>query len=89
MPLYDTLYPLFPYSVAISFPCRNNFDKNQAIFLESAQNPRTFAAVKDHTLVVFSYIYFGYLVKKEKGSQRRAFFLLIPCNFCIVAVIQA
>ena len=37
-----------PYSVAISFPCRNNFDKNQANFLESAQNPRTFAAVKVH-----------------------------------------
>ena len=47
-----------PYSVAISFPCRNNFDKNQAIpcrnnfdknqanFLESAQNPRTFATSK-------------------------------------------
>ena len=42
--VHDTLYPLFPYSVAISFPCRNNFDKNQANFLESAQNPRTFAA---------------------------------------------
>ena len=39
---------LFPYSVAISFPCRNNFDKNQANFLESTQNPRTFAAVKVH-----------------------------------------
>ena len=37
--------PLLPYSVAISFPCRNNFDKNQANFLESAQNPRTFASV--------------------------------------------
>ena len=34
-----------PYSVANSLPCRNNFDKNQANFLESAQNPRTFAAV--------------------------------------------
>jgi hypothetical protein len=34
-----------PYSVAISFPCRNNFDKILAIFLESAQNPRTFASV--------------------------------------------
>ena len=37
--------PLFPYSVAISFLCRNNSDKNQANFLESAQNPLTFAAV--------------------------------------------
>ena len=34
-----------PYSVAISFPCRNNSDKNQANFLESAQNLRTFASV--------------------------------------------
>ena len=34
-----------PYSVAISFPCRNNFDKNLANYLESAQNPRTFASV--------------------------------------------
>ena len=42
--VHDTLYPLFPYSVAISFLCRNNFDKIQANFLESAQNPRTFAA---------------------------------------------
>ena len=33
------------YSVAISFPCRNNFDKILANFLESAQNPRTFASV--------------------------------------------
>ena len=32
-----------PYSVAISSPCRNNFNKNLANFLESAQNPRTFA----------------------------------------------
>ena len=35
---------LSPYSVANPLSCRNNFDKNQAIFLESAQNPRTFAA---------------------------------------------
>ena len=33
-----------PYSVANLLPCRNNFDKNQANFLESAQNPRTFAS---------------------------------------------
>ena len=32
-----------PYSVAISFPCRNKSDKNLANFLESAQNPRIFA----------------------------------------------
>ena len=37
-----------PYSVAISSPCRNKSDKNLANFLESAQNPRTFAAVKVH-----------------------------------------
>ena len=44
--MYTTHFnPLFPYSVAISFLCRNNFDKNLANFLESAQNPRTFAAV--------------------------------------------
>ena len=36
---------LFPYSVAISSPCRNNYDKNLAKFLESTQNPRTFAPV--------------------------------------------
>jgi hypothetical protein len=42
---YDTHNTSPPYSVAISTPCRNNFDKNQAIFLESAQNPRTFASV--------------------------------------------
>ena len=46
MPLLRHTLTLFPYSVAISFPCRNNFDKNQAIFLESAQNPRTFATSK-------------------------------------------
>ncbi len=45
-----------PYSVAISFPCRNNFDKNQAIFLESAQNPRTFASV-----ILFSYVICSFL----------------------------
>ena len=45
--------PLFPYSVAIRPPCRNNSDKNLANFLESAQNPRTFASVKVHTLIVF------------------------------------
>ena len=32
-----------PYSVAISSPCRNNFYKNLAYFLESAPNPRNFA----------------------------------------------
>ena len=37
-----------PYSVANPLPCRNNFNKNLANFLESAQNPRTFAAVKVH-----------------------------------------
>ena len=40
-----------PYFVAISFPCRNNFDKNLANFLESAQNSRTFASV-----IWFSYV---------------------------------
>ena len=56
-----------PYSVAISFPCRNNFDKNQANFLESTQNPRIFASVKVHTLIVFllhicfSYWLFGFV----------------------------
>ena len=45
------LYPLrhtqtsSPYFVANPISCRNNFDKNQANFLESAKNPRTFAAV--------------------------------------------
>ena len=43
--VHDTLYPLFPYFVAIRSPCRNNSDKKLAIFLESAQNPRTFVAV--------------------------------------------
>ena len=47
-----------PYSVAISFPCRNNFDKNQANFLESAQNPRTFAA---SSYVICSFLHkFGF-----------------------------
>ena len=36
---------LFPYSVANPSPCRNNSDKNLAKFLESTQNPRTFAPV--------------------------------------------
>ena len=45
--LYDTLKPYSPYSVVIRSPCRNNSDKNLANFLESAQNSRTFAAVKD------------------------------------------
>ena len=44
---------LFPYSVTISSPCRNNFNKNQANLLESAQNLRTFASVKVHTFLVF------------------------------------
>ena len=35
-----------PYSVAISSPCRNNFDKNLANFLDPSQNPRTFATSK-------------------------------------------
>ena len=34
-----------PHSVANPISCRNNFDKNQANFLESAKNPRTFASV--------------------------------------------
>ena len=45
-----------PYSVANQSPCRNNSDKNQAIFLESAQNPRTFASV-----ILFSYVICSYL----------------------------
>ena len=36
---------LYPYFVANPISCRNNFDKNQANFLESAKNPRTFASV--------------------------------------------
>jgi len=43
--LYDTLQPLFPYSVVNHSPCRNNSDKKLVKFLESAQNPRTFAPV--------------------------------------------
>ena len=43
----------FLYSVAIRSPCRNNSDKNLANSLESAQNHRTFASVKVHTLVIF------------------------------------
>ena len=53
MPLLRHVQTLFPYSVAISFPCRNNSDKNQANFLESAQNPLTFAAEIVHTFLVF------------------------------------
>ena len=44
---------LFPHSVANISPCRNKSDKNLANFLESAQNPRTFASVKVHTFLVF------------------------------------
>ena len=47
-PLYDTLKPSSPTLSQIPYPCRNNSDKNLANFLESAQNPRTFAAVKVH-----------------------------------------
>ncbi len=43
--VHDTLKPSFPYSVAKHQACRNNSDNNQANFLESAQNPRTFASV--------------------------------------------
>ena len=43
--IYDNNPILSLYFVTISSPCRNNFDKNQANFLESAQNPRTFATV--------------------------------------------
>ena len=56
--VHDTLYPLFPYSVANSFLCRNNFDKNLANFLESAQNPLTFAA---SSYVICSFLHkFGF-----------------------------
>ena len=44
MPLRHS-QPQFLYSVANPISCRNNFDKNQANFLESAKNPRTFASV--------------------------------------------
>ena len=43
--LYDNNLTIFPYFVANPISCRNNSDKNLAIFLESAQNPRTFASV--------------------------------------------
>ena len=45
-----------PYSVANSLPCRNNSDKNLANYLESAQNPRTFASV-----ILFSYVICSFL----------------------------
>ena len=44
----------FPYSVAIRSPCRNNSNKKLSNFLDLAQNPRTFASVKVHT-IVFSF----------------------------------
>ena len=52
-----------PYSVANSLPCRNNSDKNLANYLESAQNPRTFASVILFSYVICSFLHkFGFLV---------------------------
>ena len=41
-----------PHFVAKTSPCRNNSHNNLANFLESARNPRIFASVKVHTLVI-------------------------------------
>ena len=62
---------LFPYSVANPISCRNNFDKNLANFLESAQNPRTFAAVI--WILRFSFcinLVFSYLVSNVAYGVR-------------------
>ena len=79
--IYDTIKSLSTHSVAIFFPCRNNYDKNPANFLESAQNRHTFAAGIDfHTifcsfLLKIWFLVIGYLVRNEKGSSLRAFFI--------------
>ena len=74
-----------PYSVAISLTCRNNFDKNQANFLESAPNSRTFASVILFSYVICSFcinLVFSYLVSNvAKGFAETASpFAIIDSN---------